>query len=288
MMELNTFLKEIEEITDINGCYLINIEDSKVISSTIPFQIPKEILWELSVLRDTFQNFAKGINHGNFLELMLEGDKGYIILYNISQHVILLALAPYEINLSYVKLAMIDILNRLREYFTELGEEVLEYKAIEEIKVREEIEVSESAVVQDISTEIKATPVEEQAPIMEKISPVEEIPQEQIKEEIIEEGENINDLIEKMAVVDSNEKYDILRKVFAILKQEIKNKTGIDIAKSLKTIVDGVLDNIGTSLALFDMSRTERELKKIEYKLDEDLINKYLIKIDNWASRIIK
>lgn len=122
---LLSYLKEIEKVTDLNGCYFINIKDNYVIESTVPFKVPDEILWEISVLRDTFTQFSEGIGQGALNELMIRGDNGNILLYDFEPHILLLAMGSDEINLSYIKLAMIDIVERIKKKLSEIGEDIL-------------------------------------------------------------------------------------------------------------------------------------------------------------------
>jgi predicted regulator of Ras-like GTPase activity (Roadblock/LC7/MglB family) len=118
-------LREIESVTDINGCFLLRANDNAIIESTIPLKIHDDILWEIAVLRDTFQQFATGIDHGNLSDITLEADRGFIFVYNLPPHFILLAMGPKQINLSYMRLAMLDIIGRIKNKVEEIGETLL-------------------------------------------------------------------------------------------------------------------------------------------------------------------
>ena len=85
-------LHEVEQVTSINGCFLLRAQDNAVIESTIPQKIHDDILWEIAVLRDTFQQFAQGIDHGVLNDITLEVDRGFIFVYNLPPHFILLAI----------------------------------------------------------------------------------------------------------------------------------------------------------------------------------------------------
>src|SRR5271157_5193012 len=118
-------LREIESVTDINGCFLLRAHDNAIIESTIPLKIHDDILWEIAVLRDTFQQFAAGIDHGNLNDITLEADRGFIFVYNLPPHFILLAMGPKQINLSNMRLGLIDIVGRIKQKIAEIGESLL-------------------------------------------------------------------------------------------------------------------------------------------------------------------
>ncbi|MBN1800439.1 MAG: hypothetical protein JW891_02980 [Candidatus Lokiarchaeota archaeon] len=311
-IKLLDYLREIEDITDLNGCFFVNVEDNTVIESTIPFFIPEEILWELSVLRDTFQQFASGFGHGPLQELTIEGDRGYIMFYNIPPHLILLAMGAQEINLSYAKLAMIDILKKIRKQIFNLGDDVLKLpaKGFGKIGIEIEQETKETAVSRIIIPE----PVEEPtAPEMlmsetgeelidlpvtpEVLVECEEnlpsIPLEQSKPPITSEAHEsresgLLDLINSIKAKSNDEKYIVIKNIFSILKTDLPNFTGVKFSEILETLKDTILEHLGTSLALFDISRCSRDLSKNHEKFSPNEIKRFSERIDNWASRIIK
>ena len=125
-LSLKQELVEIEEITDINGCFLLRASSHVILESTIPIKIHDDILWEIGILRDTFQQFVEGIEHGNLGEIMLEGDKGFIFMYRLEGDFVLLALAPKTINIGYMRLAMIDIIPTLNRKIRDAGEESIQ------------------------------------------------------------------------------------------------------------------------------------------------------------------
>ena len=294
--DLLEILHEIEFITDINGCFFISVEDNSLIESTIPFNIRKEILWEICVLRDTFQQFANEIKHGTLSELMLEGDKGYIFLFSIPPHLVLLAMASYETNISYLKLAMIDILKRIRERIKELGDDVLKIPAKEFGVLGEKIAVSKKVVTPILS---KPTPVVVEPPkptpvVVESSKPTpvavessKPTPVASIAKHLKEELD-LEAMISSIKTKELTEKYKTIKKIFDVLKQEIKMLTGVECSKILNLLKEAILENIGTSLALFDLSRNSAGLSKIHDKLPLEEIKKYQNKIDNWSNRIVK
>lgn len=324
MRPLIEYLKDIEYVTDINGCFFINVEDNTIIESTVPFQIPKEILWELSVLRDTFQQFASGINHGGLDELMMEGEKGYLLLYNIPPHLILLCMASDEISLSYVKLAMIDIMTHIREDIREMGEKVLSIPEKELGLVGQTAKVIEPSVVAPIeapisrptpirSAESKAEgvktreiPITEQEPaIQEEIAieasepEIEYVESEASKAATVPvkdvspvgtqtQAVGVEELISQITSKQGDAKHEALENAFRQLKKDLPSKSGVELSSILETLKDAILENIGTSLALFDISRTAREISKIQETIPASMIDKYSQKIDNWISRIVK
>lgn len=292
-INLIDFLKEIEEITDINGCFFINVEDNFMIESTIPFKIPKEILWELCVLRNTFQQFSDGFNHGKLNELLIEGEKGYLLLYNIPPHLILLAMGSIDINLSYVKLAMIDILKNIREKVAEVGDEILKIPAKDLGMVGETIEMESSPLLPTLET-LKPVRIKTVTP-----SPTisTSIKKESITSETItttpiiseaSEDLNIVEMINSLKNKEGKEKHVALKKIFDTLKVEINSMTGVKFSELLNLLKDAILENFGTSLSLFDISKCIPDLSKMHQALSPDAISKYQYRIDNWASRIVK
>ncbi|MFX1238815.1 MAG: hypothetical protein ACFFAS_13300 [Promethearchaeota archaeon] len=311
-IKLINFLHEIEDITDLNGCFFVNVENYSVIESTIPFFIPEEILWELSVLRDTFQQFASGFGHKALQELTIEGDRGYIMFYNVPPHLVLLAMGAYDINLSYVKLAMIDILKNIRKEIFKLGDEVLKIppKGFGKIGIELETEPKKPAVSKIIAPEPVSEPtaLELVVPQKEELKVNDDQPVEMITESIqtqssvsteeitskasteVKEPEEMGlfELIDSVKDQKIDEKYILLKKIFSQLKEKFPSFTGVHFSKALNKIKDIVLEHIGTSLALFDISRCSRDLNKNNNQLTPKDIKRYSDRIDNWASRIIK
>ncbi|MFW9877536.1 MAG: hypothetical protein ACFFG0_30990, partial [Candidatus Thorarchaeota archaeon] len=189
MFNLYEMLHEIEDITDLNGSFFVNAENNTVIESTIHSQIPEKILWEIGVLRDTFQQFANEVNHGEITELMLEGDKGYVLLYNIPPHLILLTMASYDINLSYVKLAMIDILKRIRGKILKFGDEILRIPAAEPSIITQKVDIEPEQVIPEQIPPEQVIPehIPPEQVIPEHIPPEQVIPEQIPPEQVIPE-----------------------------------------------------------------------------------------------------
>ena len=122
-ISLKSELSEIENVTEVNGCFLLRAPENKIVESTIPLNINADILWEVCVLRDTFQQFSEGLEHGDLKEITLQGNKGFIFLRKLNREFILLAMAPNTVNLGYFKLAMIDIINRINQKINSLQDE---------------------------------------------------------------------------------------------------------------------------------------------------------------------
>jgi predicted regulator of Ras-like GTPase activity (Roadblock/LC7/MglB family) len=331
---LTSYLNEIEKITDLNGCFFINVKDDEVIESTIPFKVPEKILWEIGVLRDTFRQFSHGINHGALNELMIEGDKGYILLYDIPPHLLLLAMGSDEVNLSYVKLAMIDILERIRSKIADMGDEILKIpgkkfgalgekaekiptqvslretdevqapvaKAAEKISAKKEVkpekvpieslevEASRPEVIKTEGSEAKkeSIPMEHVEKRAVKLEPIEEAPSQ---ETVIPQEDTVmklKDMIESLKDTAGTEKYETLRKIFDNIKQNLQYLSGNELFKVLEELKDVILLNIGTSLALYDISKTAKGLKKIQRALNSDESIRIGKSIENWKQRIIK
>ncbi len=323
------YLHEIEKVTDLNGCYFINVENDVVIESTIPFKVPDEILWEIGVLRSTFRQFSQGIQHGGLNELMIEGDKGYILLYDIPPHLLLLAMGSEEINLSYVRLAMIDILDRIRTDIAEIGDAILKIPAKDFgvlgekdertpilITATEPVQVENTAIISPIvpdieppiKTEIESIRVEQinkeiiqpeiKVPDITPVKPreIEQIELKPIKEQpIIVETPNIKAkmamLMDKInSIQDKNvkEKYKTLESIFEEIKSHLHSFSGVELYELLESLKDAILLNIGTSLALFDISKVAQEYKKIESLIEPNECDKIIKRINTWKVRIIK
>jgi len=310
MVELLDFLKEIEDITDINGCYFINVEESKVIKSTISYTPSEEILWEICVLRDTFRQFSSGIKHGDLMELMLEGDKGYILLYNIPPKLILLAMASEDINLSYVRLAMLDIISRVRKCVEEFGDQLL--KPPEEIPVitvekprMRHLEEPAVTHAQKVPVKIKApttpitpisaevetppTPITLVSAEVEAPATTEAPAPTEVKATIVmQEPKGLEDLIKSLIIETGTKRNQILENIFDEIKIKITKLKGTEISKILELLKDTILESMGTSLALFDISKCAQDLNKVNKPISPDSIKKYQERVENWATRIIK
>ncbi len=314
-IHLIDYLREIEDITDLNGCFFVNVEDYTVIESTIPFYIPEEILWELSVLRDTFQQFATGFSHGTLQELTIEGDRGYIMLYNVPPHLILLAMGAQDINLNFVKLAMIDVLKNIRKEIFDMGDAVLKIPSkgfgkvgakVEKVPEKE-VSISKVIVPEPVTEPtapelVKPEPIQE--PVGPEITPEIEMdvettqaqtipPTEQVESEAAPKIKDtakigILDLINSIEEKSSDEKYIVIKNIFSLLKEDLSVVTGSKFSEILEKLKDAILEHVGTSLALFDISRCSRDLSKNHDKFTPNEIKRYAERIDNWESRIIK
>lgn len=294
-------LREIESVTQINGCFLLRSLDNSIIESTIPIKIADDILWEIAVLRDTFQQFASGVKHGKLNELMLQGDKGFIFIYNLTEDFILLALGPKQINLPYYKLGMFDIIKRLQKILQESTPQLmaLPSKAFAAVGEGQESLPKIITVTKEIEKPIKEeTKPIEQPIIKEEVKPVEtnipvsvSQPVQEIPKEVpisISESGDVNKMISDISVVKPNERNTLLQNIFNALKVQLTTITGVQLGTSLEKLKDQILDNIGTSLALFDISKNTRDLMKIHDVLPENKVAYYAERIDNWAKRIIK
>lgn len=331
-ISLMEYLHEIESITDVNGCYIINVEINKVIESTVPFKIPDDILWELGVLKTTFKQFANGINQGELNDLIIEGEKGYIFLHSLPPYLILLTMGTQEINYSYYKLAMIDIMERIKERVEHLGEELLTIPPKEfgivggtpgvipkpfepKILIKTDIseKVSETSTLtssvkeppvkpapvkitptetpsspKPIEKQLIGMPIEEETPIerVVQLKPIEESP---AKAEVpVALQVDFVALINSISSKSGKDKHIILEEIFYELKLQLNSLTHIKLSNLLELLKDAILENIGTSLALFDISKAVRDLEKEDKMLTTEEITKFRERIDNWGSRIIQ
>ena len=324
-------LREIENVTDINGCFLLRAIDNAIIESTIPLKIHDDILWEIAVLRDTFQQFATGIKQGTLKDITLEGERGYIFIHNLPPHFILLAMGPKQINLAYEQLGMIDIINRINnklkitsetllaappKVFAVVGEKeaIPAYSDGGKATTSRGIPIFSSTVsaaraaaeARAAATESKTRELITPKPLMIKTSEpvrvatpdttavIPEVPSAQPPIEtlpaVVEAAgsTDIPTLMQSIKDKGTKQKYEILRNVFETLKIQIKTMTGSILSGILDTLKDIILDQCGTSLALFDISRNSREFKNIKGTLVPQQVLLLRDRIDNWAQRIIK
>jgi len=335
-------LREIESVTDINGCFLLRAHDNAIIESTIPLKIHDDILWEIAVLRDTFQQFAAGIDHGNLNDITLEADRGFIFVYNLPPHFILLAMGPKQINLSNMRLGLIDIVGRIKQKIAEIGESLLtapvkQFAAVGAESSIPTLVTAEAGGAKKIKTipassssvsaaraaaearsaaaaeaRIKGpTPLKSlTAPSKPVVKPgvsttakPEEVPtwaaieaeqsaaaEGAAEEELIvpSEGADFPAMLASMKGKSDKEKYAILSNIFNSLKAQAKGMAGNDIANILDLMKDTILDECGTSLALFDISKNARDFKSVHEQLSPQQVLQLRERIDNWAQRIIK
>ncbi|MHA1896631.1 MAG: roadblock/LC7 domain-containing protein, partial [Promethearchaeota archaeon] len=134
-------LKEIEEVNGVEGALLLKLDTLTIIASTKEMDLSEDILWEIGVLRDSFGQFSRNIKHDEVLDMMLEGDNGFIFMYNLPYNYALLVLGPSDIHLGYFKLGMFDIVKRIKQKVTDYEEELIRIKKkIEEERRRREEE----------------------------------------------------------------------------------------------------------------------------------------------------
>lgn len=366
-------LKEIEDVTDINGCFLLRLTDQSIVESTIPLKIHEDILWEIVVLRETFQQFSTGVDHGELGEIILEGEKGFIFLFNIPPHFLLIARAGRDIRLALVKLGLIDIIKRLSARLKELGVEILaapvkaytpvggveaaagaSFKAqatpaVEQTrpvtppKASEPVPRPASMLAQVSKPETPkklaprpgpgvaktpaskaasksapapapSTPAAKSTSTAGKPAPVKPTPAGPPSATIKEPGAatarevtltpvkaektavpevsiDASTFHEKVAHLEGKPKTMVkkgLGQVFNDLKQSLAGFTGEAFAQLLDAIKDLILENVGTSLALFDISRCVREMKNERAPIDPRDIPGLQERIDNWTQRIVK
>ncbi|MEJ2278531.1 MAG: hypothetical protein P8Y70_12400, partial [Candidatus Lokiarchaeota archaeon] len=257
---LKNYLVELEEITNINGCYFIDVINNKVMESTIPFEIPEEILWEICTMKDTFQHFSKGIEHGDLQELILEGDKGYILVYSVTPNVILLATGTNDLNLPYVKLAMIDLLNRIRSKMEEFDFEPIKQQPmpVEPIEsIYKNMETSEKVITSEfikISENMEPPKDIETPKIMEtselsekvttpKIQPIKQEQKETIITDILEQEEiNLEELVKTFVSEDNIDIHQTLLRIFNALKMKLNTMSKADLSNILDTLKDSILN----------------------------------------------
>jgi hypothetical protein len=134
---------------------------------------------------------------------------------------------------------------------------------------------------------------EETKPIKEETIPIKE-ETKPIKEEPITvstnvpESNDITTMIADISAVKPIERGPLLQRIFNTMKAQLTVYTGVQLGTYLEKLKDQILDNIGTSLALFDISKNTRDLMKIQNMLPENKVAYYAERIDNWAKRIIK
>jgi predicted regulator of Ras-like GTPase activity (Roadblock/LC7/MglB family) len=308
-MNTAEFLKpeliDIEDITEINGCFLLRAVENRVIISTLPVSISQDILWEICILRDTFQQFVHGLQHGDLREITLEGDKGFVFLHKLDREFILLALAPREVNIGYVRLAMIDIKKRMNEKINSLSDENIQ-TILQACVEADEAALKIVAAPIELAVQKPGTQIAAQATtptaIRKPVSPAKELKITTptltekavvVKSEVSQAipttlpSESIEDLIQKL-ITDKTASTRYLSQIFDILRYEFMNIDGNIISAHLQKIKEAVLDVIGTSLALFDISKAAQELKNMNCKIRADNVGRYFDRLANWQQRLIK
>jgi hypothetical protein len=79
-----------------------------------------------------------------------------------------------------------------------------------------------------------------------------------------------------------------LKSIFAIFKAGADSIKGSEISKNLTDLKDIIIEKIGTSLALFDISKAVREYQRVDCVLNPAQASSLKERIDNWVSRLIK
>ncbi|MEJ2280075.1 MAG: hypothetical protein P8Y70_20350, partial [Candidatus Lokiarchaeota archaeon] len=77
-------------------------------------------------------------------------------------------------------------------------------------------------------------------------------------------------------------------RIFNALKMKLNTMSKADLSNILDTLKDSILNKIGGSLALFDISKSVRELENDHEIMDSQQIIEYKSRINNWANRIAK
>jgi hypothetical protein len=102
------------------------------------------------------------------------------------------------------------------------------------------------------------------------------------------EGKGLEDLIKSISTETGTQRNQILRKIFDELKIKITKLKGTEISKLIELLKDTILETMGTSLALFDISKCAQDLSKLNKPISPDSIKRYQERVENWATRIIK
>ena len=85
-----------------------------------------------------------------------------------------------------------------------------------------------------------------------------------------------------------NQKNNTLKNVFESLKTQAETTPGKIIAEILDALKDKILELVGASVALFDISRYARDLRKYSEIMPADQISQFCERIDNWSVRLVK
>ena len=98
---------------------------------------------------------------------------------------------------------------------------------------------------------------------------------------------DIDELMTQFINTTDASKFQILRKIFDYLKTSVSTTTGLKFASTLTQLKDAILETVGTSLALFDLSKATQEVKNID-TFSADEVRKLQDRIGNWAQRLVK
>jgi len=150
----------------------------------------------------------------------------------------------------------------------------------EAAKVEEAATPAEAAKVEEAATPAEAAKVEEAA------TPAEAAKVEEAAEEIT--IESIPILLKELDQKSAEDQNKIIRQIFELLKNKCSELKGTQISDLLMQLKDVILENIGSSLALFDITKQARELKNLDILLTPSKVNYLIERIDNWVKRIIK
>jgi len=307
---LKPLLQEIEETTDINGCFLLKATENRIVESTIPLTISQDILWEISILRDTFQQFANEMAHGTLKEIMLEGDKGLIFLHKLSRDFILLALTPQDVNLGYLRLSMLDIIDRINSKINGVSEEEINRLVAHCVELElAASKINANPVPMTAQRESVSQPVKPvSTPVASKvITPVnsvsvntsppsvpvntalpKDVPVSQNIPAVVSGGD-IASLVKSMSLKKvPSERTPILSQIFNLLKSESDSLIGSDLAKHLNLVKESILEIGGGGVVLFDISKSVRELQRLSCLFEPKDAATFKARIDNWAQRLMK
>ncbi len=306
---LKPLLQEIEETTDINGCFLLKATENRIVESTILLTMSQDILWEISILRDTFQQFANEMAHGTLKEIMLEGDKGLIFLHKLSRDFILLALTPQDVNLGYLRLSMLDILDRINSKINGVSEEEinrlvahcveLELAAskitanpvpmtAQRESVPQSVKTVSSPTASNVKAPVNSVSVNTSSPsISSAISTPKEVLVSQSLPAVV--GGDITSLVKSLGSKKvPSERTPILSQIFNLLKSEADSLIGSDLAKHLNLVKECILEIGGGGVVLFDISKSVRELQRLSCQFESKDAATFKARVDNWAQRLMK
>ncbi|MHA1377102.1 MAG: hypothetical protein ACTSRG_01855 [Candidatus Helarchaeota archaeon] len=118
--KLESYLRNIEEITDLTGSFIISYPDGEVLAKTLMANLKEDVINEIFGVEATFQNFADFLEIGNLRNYILEGPNGIIIILRIDkgdsdQKIYFLSIGGKELHLPLIKIALIDFQKKVKD-----------------------------------------------------------------------------------------------------------------------------------------------------------------------------
>lgn len=119
-VDLEKYIRDIEEITDLRGSFLISQPDGKIIATTLVSGLTDKITSEIFDVEATFQQFSNYLEMGTLKHFILEGPTGIIIIKKIAtedttQNLYYIGIGRQNLHLPLIKIALVDFSKKIQE-----------------------------------------------------------------------------------------------------------------------------------------------------------------------------